>query len=111
MGICIFSNNCRDYSSKKESIQKYVCEQMQPDVILLEETLLRNKTKITHKDYVSFRQNCADGDGGGGIATLIANAIKHHATKVVKNNDNEEYLIVRLEHVKPALTLSMFMVG
>ena len=41
--ICIFTNNCRGYSSKKESIQKYVCELIQPEVILLEETMLRNK--------------------------------------------------------------------
>ena len=81
-GIRIFSNNCRGYSNKKESIQKYVCEQLQPDVILLEETLLRNKTKIIHKDYVSFCKNRANGAGGGGIATLISHSIKQHATKV-----------------------------
>ena len=103
--ICIFTNNCRGYSSKKESIQKYVCELIQPEVILLEETMLRNKSKIKHKDYLSFCLNRAEGAGGGGIATLIANTIKQHATRVAENNKKEEYSIVRLEHIKPALNI------
>ena len=39
--IRIFTNNCRGYNSKKESIEKYICEQLKPDVINLEETMLR----------------------------------------------------------------------
>ena len=77
--IRIFSNNCRGYNSKKESIYKYVIEQLNPDVINLEETMLRNKAKINHKDYFSFCLNWPDGAGGGGIATMVANSINKNA--------------------------------
>ena len=97
--IRIFSNNCRGYKSKKESIEKYVI------VINLEETMLRNKTKINHREYFTFGLNRPDGAGGGGIATMVENSLKKHATKVAENNENDEYMIVRLEHVKPALNI------
>ena len=49
--------------------------------------------------------NRPEGAGGGGIATMVANSIKRHATKVAENNEHEEYMIIRLEHVKPALNV------
>ena len=67
--------------------------------------MLRNKSKINHKEYFTFNMNRPDGAGGGGIATMVANTIKQHATKVAENNEHEEYMIVRLEHVKPALNI------
>ena len=67
--------------------------------------MLRNKAKIHHKDYFSFCMNRPEGAGGGGIATMVANSIKSYATKVAENNNLEEYTIVRLDHVKPALNI------
>ena len=55
--IRIFTNNCRGYTSKKESIVKYEIEQIKLDVINLEETMMRNKAKINHKEYFSFSMN------------------------------------------------------
>ena len=49
--------------------------------------MLRNKAKIKHKNYLSFCLNRAEGAGGGGIASLIANSIKQHATKVAESNE------------------------
>ena len=43
--------------------------------------------------------------GGGGIATMVSNAIRQHATKVSENNEKEEFTIIQLEHVKPALNI------
>ena len=103
--VSIFSNNCRGYSSKKESIEKHVIEQLRPDVINLQETLLRNKAKINQKDYVSFCMNRPEGAGGGGIATMVAESLKQNCTKVASNNEHEEYMVLRLEHVKPALNI------
>ena len=100
--VRIFSNNCRGFNSKKESIEKYVIEKLKPDVISLEETMLRNKAKINHKDYFSFCLNRPGGAGGGGIATMVANEIKKHAKKIAESNDQDEYMVIRLEHVKPA---------
>ena len=103
--IRVFSNNCCGYTTKQESIEKYIIEELKPDVINLAETMLRNKAKTKHKDYFSFCMNCPNGAGGGGIATMVANSIKQHATKIAENNNLEEYMIVRLEHVKPALNI------
>ena len=103
--VRIFSNNCRGFNSKKESIEKYVIEQLKPDVLNFEETMLRNKAKINHKDYFSFCLNRPEGAEGGGIATMVANDIKMHATKIAESNDQDEYMVIRLEHVKPALNI------
>ena len=103
--IRIFSNNCRGYNSKKDYVEKHVIEQLRPDVINLQETMLRNKSNIKQKEYFSFCMNRPEGAGGGGIATLVADSIKQHCTKIAAGNDNEEFMIVRLEHVKPALNI------
>ena len=96
----------RDASaSKKESIEKYICEQLKPDGINLEETMLRHKAEFNIRWYFSFSQNRPDGAGGGGIATLVSNALKQHATMVAGNNDKEEFIVVRFEHVKSALNV------
>ena len=66
---------------------------------------MRNKAKANHKDYVSFSQNRADGAGGGGIVTMVANNLKAYATKVTSNNKHDEFMVTRLDHVKPALNI------
>ena len=60
---------------------------------------------MNHKEYVSFSQNRADGAGGGGIATLVSNHLKCHATKVTSNNEYDEIMVTRLDHVRPALNI------
>ena len=103
--IRIYTNNCKGYTSKKESIEKYVIEKLKPDEINLEETMLRNKIKVNHKEYFTFGMNRPNGAGGGGIATMVEKSLKQHATKVTDNNEHDEFMIVRLEHVKPALNI------
>ena len=103
--IKIYTNNCRGYTSKKESIEKYVIEKLKPDVINLEETMHRNNIKANHKEYFTFGMNRPNGAGGGGIATMVEKCCKQHATKVTENNEHDEYMIVRLELVKPALNI------
>ena len=101
----IFTNNCRGYTCKKESVIKYVIDKLQPDVINFEETLLKNKTRINLENYFSFCQNRPEGAGGGGIATMVSNSIKSNATKIAQNNQHDEYMVVRLDHIKPALNI------
>ena len=91
--VRICTNNCRGFTSKNESIEKYVIEQLKPDVINLEETMLRNKATINHKYYFLFCLNRPEGAGGGGIATLVANNIRKHATKVTESNKNDEHMV------------------
>ena len=105
ISLKIFTNNCCGFNSKKESIEKDVGEKLRPDIINLSETLLRNKAKASNKEYVSFSQNRAEGAGGGGIVTMVSNHLKAHATKVASNNNYDEYMVTRLDNVKPALNI------
>ena len=73
ISLKIFTNNCRGFNSKKESIEKDVVEKLRPDIINLSETLLGNKAKASNKEYVSFSQNRAEGAGGGGIVAMVSN--------------------------------------
>ena len=41
----------------------------------------------------------------GGIATLVANKLKQNTTKVCEGTNGDEYNIIRLDHVKPALNI------
>ena len=36
---------------------------------------------------------------------MVTNSIKKHATKIAENNNQDEYMVIRLEHVKPAVNL------
>ena len=101
----VFTNNCRGNNSKKESINEHVINVLQPDIINFSETLYRNKARINHKKYVSFTQNQANGAGGGGIATMVSNHLKSHATKVEGNNEYDKFMVTRLDHVKPPLNI------
>ena len=101
----IFTNNCRGFNSKKESIEKDIVEKLRPDVMNLSETLLRNKAKASNKEYISFNQNRAEGAGGGGIVTMVSKHLKAFATKVSSNNKYDEYMVTRLDNVKPALNI------
>ena len=105
VGLKVFTNNCRGYNSKKESIEADVIKAVCPDVINLSETLYRNKSKINHEKYVSFTQNQADGAGGGGIVTMVSSHLKSHTTKVVADNKYDEFMVTRLDHVKPPLNI------
>ena len=64
VGVKSFTNSCRGFNSKKESIDQDVVQKLRPDVINPSETLLTNKAKANHKDYVTFNRKRA---GGGGL--------------------------------------------
>ena len=55
------------------------------------------------KDYFSFTKNHPTKMSMGGLATAVHKYIKKTAVKVQENSEVDEFLIVRLEHVKPAL--------
>ena len=49
--------------------------------------------------------NRPDGEGGGGISTSVAVVLKKFATKVAHDNENGEYMVTRVDNVKPALNI------
>jgi hypothetical protein len=52
--ITIVLSNCKGYGSKQESIKQDILKAKTPDVLVLNETMLRGPRTIKVKDYVSF---------------------------------------------------------
>ena len=78
---------------------------LRPDSKNLSETMKRCNEKINIKDYVTFSKNMAESAGGGGISTSIEKLLKSYATKVADDNENDEFMVTRLDHIKPALNI------
>ena len=77
---------------------------LKPDVLLLQETFLREKEQVKAKGYLSYHRN-RDSDGrGGGVATLVSDRISPNSCAVGSGSDKTELLTVRLENVSPAIT-------
>ena len=102
--INIIHSNIDGYTSKKESVDS-MANNMLPDVITLNETLLTGKHTIKQKNYMSFCKNRDDLKEGGGVATLIAEYLRPDTVKVSEGKDGDEYVITRLEHVIPAVNV------
>ena len=101
----VFTNNIRGFTSKQESLNRDVIDQLRPDIINLSETLKKGNAEIKIKNYVSFSMNRPNGEGGGGISTSVAAALQKFATKVAGDNENDEYMVTRVDNVKPALNI------
>jgi hypothetical protein len=97
----LHSNTC-GYSSKQE-VWTNILKKEQPEIVTVNETLLKGKRKIKQKDYFSYCKNRERNMGG--IATLVANSLKENTTKVGEGSEGDEYNIVRLDHIKPPLNI------
>jgi exonuclease III len=100
--INIIQTNCDGYTSKKESFVNSIKERA-PDILVIQETALKEKQKIKIKDYFSFCKNREKEKGG--VGTVVANHLKDVTTKVAEGKDGDEYIITRLEHVVPAINI------
>ena len=103
----IFYNNCHGFNSKKESIEKDVVEKLWPSVVNLYETLLRNsKRPLIMNMYCSAKieQMVLEGMELWPCfqTTSLTRLDKAHVTKVSSNNKYDEYMVTRLDNVKPA---------
>ena len=87
--------------------------------MLINESMLRGNSKIKVDNYFSFCKNREEkkaegvkdkekkeaGAGGGGVATLVSNHLRPHTVKVGEGREKDEYIIVRLDNVMPALNI------
>ena len=56
------------------------------------------------KNYFSFAKNRIKAKGG--VATVLANYLRPNTVKVAEGkDDSDEYIIVRLDHVVPAVNI------
>ena len=104
--MTVMLTNCKGFTSKAASI-KQILEDKAPDVLVINETLLTGQRRIKMKDYVSYCKNrdVKEGGKGGGVATLVANHLRHNLTKVGEGREGDEYLVTRLGHIQPAVNI------
>ena len=93
--------NLRGFKSKETSLKKIVTEKS-PSMILMNETLLVGSMKVSVPDYTSWSRNRTD-KGGGGIATSVANKYRDCSVEAGQGEDEEEFIITRIECFSPAL--------
>ena len=99
--IKIIHSNTDGYTSKKESINE-IAKAETPDVMTLNDTNLKGKLKVKVPGYFSFDRNREKHKGG--VSTVIANHLKHNTMKVAEGEEEDEYIITRLDNTVPAIT-------
>ena len=101
--LTITLNNCRGWKSKQESI-KEMLDKTKADIAMLNETLLRHGNKVFIKGYHTVSRNRKIG-GGGGISTSVVNDLKQKSVTIKESDEDDEFIVTRLEHCSPALTM------
>ena len=102
MDIKIIHTNTDGYKSKKESIND-IANKEKPDIMTLNDTNLKGNLKVKVPGYFSFNKNREKYKGG--VATVIANHLKHNAIKIGEGKDEDEYIITRFDHTIPAINI------
>ena len=89
--------------SKKESIAE-VAAKTDSSIVLLNETLLSNKNKVQIPGYFSYSRGRKSRKGRE-ISCSVRNNLKNQTVNVKEGIDEDEYMIVRLEHWEPPLCI------
>ena len=95
--------NCRGIKGKKMSLKEIV-EKVDPDIIVLNETMYQNNEETKLKAYKAFTNNRKNKKGGG-IEILVRNNVQNRTVKVSEGNENIDELTVRTETKKRALNI------
>ena len=99
----ILLTNLRGFKSKETSLKKIIRKQ-RPSVIVMNETLLTGNMRVSIPTYTSWSKNRTE-KGGGGIATSVASQYKDWAIGAGQGEDEDEFLVTRVECFSPALTI------
>ena len=87
--------NCRGIKGKKESFKEIV-EKINPDIIVLNETMYSKNEKTSIRAYKSFTNN-REGKSGGGIEILVRNTVANKTLKISEGSPEIEELTIRTE--------------
>ena len=104
MDITIYNNNLNGFNGKRASIQDLV-DIVKPTVATFQETAVAGGNKINLKNYYCFQRNRKGVKQMGGVATFVSNEVKTNTLKVKEGEEKEEYLITRLDHVRPPVNI------
>ena len=72
--------NCRGIKGKKISFKETV-ENLNPDIIILNETMYKINEKTNIKSYKAYTNN-REGKSGSGIGILVRNNIENKTLKI-----------------------------
>ena len=95
--------NSRGIKGKKDSFKETV-EKLNPDIIILNETMYKNNEKTNIRSYKSYTNN-REGKSGGGIEILVRNNIENKTLKISEGSPEIEELTVRTETKKRTLNI------
>ena len=95
--------NCRGIKGKKDSLKEIV-EKIDPDIIILNETMYKNNENTKLKGYKSYTNNREE-KGGGGIEIIVRNSKENRTLKVSEGNKDIEELTIRTETKKRVLNI------
>ena len=96
-------SNLRGFKSKQKLLEN-ILSTVRPQLLLLNETQLAGKMKVSVDGYTVWNRNRTD-KGGGGIATAVCDQYKEHAVGVGEGEEEDEFLITRINAFSPALTV------
>ena len=71
----------------------------------VQETNLTVRNKVRFVDYNGFFRNRQTGKKMGGVATFVQYSWKQNSTRVAEGTGEEEFLVVRLDHVYPPINV------
>ena len=94
-------SNLRGFKGKKKSLEK-ILETVRPSMLLLNETQMVGRMKMSLKNYTSWVRNRSDRSGGG-IATAVQQNYQDSALGVCEGEDDDEFLVTRIDAFSPAL--------
>ena len=95
--------NCRGIKGKKDSFNEIV-EKINPDIIVLNETMYQNNERSRPKAYKSYTKN-REGKSGGGIEILVRNSIENRTIIISEGTPEIEELTIRTESKKRTLNV------
>ena len=95
--------NCRGIKGKKASLKEIV-EEINPDIIVLNETMYKSNEETKLKAYTAYTNN-REGRNGCGIEILVRNSVKNRTVIISERNDNIEELTIRTETKKRAINI------
>ena len=102
--LTILHSNIRGFKSKRDSLEK-ILETVKPDIVNLNETNVKGRNKVLHKGFHSFCRNRKETKHMGGISTAVSDDLKPFAVKVKEGEEEDEFLITRLEQVTPPINI------
>ena len=95
--------NCRGLKGKKDSFKETV-EKINPDIIILNETMYGNNQRTKIQSYTPYTSN-REGKSGGGIEILVRKNMENKTLKISEGSPGIEELTVRTETKKRTINV------